>query len=262
MEDFFKRDPIASAPLSLIFTVPGTARWEEALAAWVTYLNGLDREYELLLVSEQPGVSVETEAGRYARARAMPAFSVAGFGAALKQGLAEARHPLVFYTRCDGHYKPSDLQQLLKGIDKLDYAAGYRVYPRGAKRDRLHAWMYRLEVRALFGVRLRDLGCIFALARRHIFNRIPLQSQGLFAHAEIAAKANFLGCLMNDVPVSYQPIAGVEDEVCPISVWPDLRKILFRPDFGPPDANFELQPTNKETADSAPTSPPSQTPGI
>jgi hypothetical protein len=230
----------------VVLIVSGTAKWEDALAAWVTYLNGLDREYELVLASERPDLPVQEVASRYARGRAAPLPPAAGFGLALKQGLAEARHPLVFYCRCDACYRPSDLQQLLKWIDKLDFVSGYRVFPRGAKRRRTRALAYRLLVRTLFGVRLRDLGCLFALARRHIFTRIPLQAQGVFAHAEIAAKANFLGCLMNDTPVSYQASAGVEDDVCPRSVWPDARQVFFKPDFGPPDANFELRPPNKE----------------
>ena len=54
MEDLFKRSPIGSAALSVVLTVPGSPGWEAALDEWVTYLNGLERETEIVLVSERP----------------------------------------------------------------------------------------------------------------------------------------------------------------------------------------------------------------
>ena len=52
--------------------------------------------------------------------------------------------------------------------------------------------------RRLFGVPYHDMTCPFRLARRAIFGRIPLQSDGAFAHVEILAKANFIGCLLGE----------------------------------------------------------------
>jgi hypothetical protein len=56
----------------------------------------------------------------------------------------------------------------------------------------------RLLVRIVFAVRNQDVGCPFRLIRREIFARMPVQSKGTFGHAEILAKANFLGCLIGE----------------------------------------------------------------
>jgi hypothetical protein len=53
-------------------------------------------------------------------------------------------------------------------------------------------------MRVVFGVRNQDVACPFRLVRREIFARMPVQSKGSFAHAEILAKANFLGCVLGE----------------------------------------------------------------
>ena len=76
---------------------------------------------------------------------------------------------------------------MLKWIDKVHLVAGYRTID--AKRfrrnwaERLFHWMIRI----IFALRLKDPECWFLLARRSIFTRIPIQSSGPFAFAELLA---------------------------------------------------------------------------
>jgi hypothetical protein len=239
MDDLFKRPPIASSPLSILLTVTGTSGWEETLSDWVGYLNGLDREYEVLLVSERPEVSVEAAAGRFSRAQALPTPQVPGFGTALSRGIGVARHPLLFYGRCDPAYKPPEIQKLLKHIDLRDLVVGKRARPPRTPAPR-GQFTQRLIARLLFGVRVADVGCLFLLARRHIFARTPIQSHGVFAHVEVIAKANFLGCLMMDTSVVYQPPSPPVRDPTIKEVWSDLRRVFFHPDFGPPEVRLNL----------------------
>ena len=104
--------------------------------------------------------------------------------------------------------------------------SGYRAgVPRAAGRCACLGWLWRLFVpgrvqlraaavaglaglaaarsagclaRILFGLRYHDVACPFRLFRRDILARIPIQSDGPFAHVELLAKANFLGCLMGE----------------------------------------------------------------
>lgn len=238
MEDFFKRTPIASAALSVVLTVPGSPGWETALEEWVTYLNGLDRETEIVLVGERPELSLDAASARSARVRTLAAPAQPGFGPALQAGLNAAGKPLVLYARCDGSFKPKEIQKLLRQIDTRDVITGTRHDPAGTAPPRGSRWAYWLLVRLLFGLRVPDPGCIFLLARRHIFVRIPIQSAGVFAHPEVLAKANFLGCLMMDAEIAAQP-AGVAGPRLR-DVWADARRVFFQPDFGPADAKLDL----------------------
>jgi hypothetical protein len=117
-------------------------------------------------------------------------------------------------------------------IDQVDLACGYCARrPGGWSLKKLG---YRLFLKRIFGLRVKGIDCAFNLFRRSVFDRLPIQSDGAFVHAEILAKANFLGCLMAEVAVSCKPVAGSGG-------WPAIpgqrRKeafVVFQdPDFGP-----------------------------
>lgn len=234
-----ERPPIATAPLSVILPAYNQeSRLAEVVRAWVLELNIQRREYELLLVDDgstdaTAALAKELTDG-HAHLRLLRHEKRRGFGAALRTGLAAARHPLVAYVPCNSRYQPTDLKSLFKWIDKVDVVIGYRTAQsrpvRKSWRERSAARLTRL----FFGLRLRDPNCRFMLARREIFARIPIQSDGSFAHIEILAKANFLGCWMAEAPVTYR--AGAAPDVwvgsCRQS-WREGFRVFAHPDFGP-----------------------------
>ena len=111
MPDPCERPPIAGAPLSaLLLAYNEGPPFEEVVTAWIASLNGLDREYEILLVNDgstdETGAWADALAGRYTRLQVLHHDRRRGLGAALRTGLAAAKHPLVFYTTCDRQYEP------------------------------------------------------------------------------------------------------------------------------------------------------------
>jgi glycosyltransferase involved in cell wall biosynthesis len=211
---------------------------ETVLAAWVTFLNGLDRDYEVIVVddgsTDGSGDRAEKLASSYRRVQILRHAAPQGEGAALRTALAVACHPLLFYTLCDPHYQPADLGKLLRKradpskpdleldhVHVLSASRGGRPMPRPWRLtgllwrifcrvmftqapQRLPGWLgwkrhlARMLVRVLFGVRYHDIACPFRLHRREIFARFPLQSDGPFVHVEVLAKANFLGLVMGE----------------------------------------------------------------
>jgi hypothetical protein len=202
---------------------------------------------------------VEEVAVQNSRVRVLRHENPRGEGAALRSGLAEVRHPLLVTATGDLRYQPADVSRFLAEIDRVHLVSGFRAWQRvpagvGLVRG---AYLFAVRVlfamppaeplpgwlgwkghaaswpaRLLFGVRLRDVGCSFRLYRRDIFARIPIQSDGPFAHLEILAKANFLGCVMTETAVGYRPNAA--------PAAPPLRQLLAEgsrvvsdPDFGP-----------------------------
>ena len=96
----------------------------------------------------------------------------------------------------------------------------------------------RLIVRLLFGVRTQDATCPFRLVRRSVFARMPLQSDGVFAHVEMLAKANFLGCLLGEeVPLGdrHNPETSENDDRGDGlgQLLADGVRVFRHPDFGP-----------------------------
>ncbi len=277
MPELPRLPPIASQSLSVILLAHNSANHLEAvLAAWVTFLNGLDRDYEVIVVddgsTDGTAALADKLASGYRRVQILRHATSQGEGAALRTGLASARHPLLFYTLCDPHYQPSDLGRLLRKrpepdkpdleldhVHVLSAARGgermpwpgrlmgllWRFFCRvlfGHSPARSPGWLGwkrelgRLAVRVLFGVRYRDVACPFRLQRRDIFARIPIQSNGSFVHVEILAKANFLGLVMGEeVPLEpghYPPLRKTPFPEEARRLRVDARQVIFHPDFG------------------------------
>ncbi len=269
MPDVPHLPPIADQPLSVVLLAHNhVPHLESVVAGWVTLLNGLNRDYEVLLVddgsTDHTARVLPVLADRHGRVRVLRHAERRGQGAALRTALGTARHPLVFYTVCDPRYRPADLKRLLKEIDRVHLVSGYRAgrpvprfwrllgkLRRGLSRlvlghadPQLPGWLGwrrhlgRLVARLLFGVRNHDVTCPFRLARRSLFARLPVQSHGIFAQVEILAKATFLGCLLaEEVPLGDRthPVPAEDTDGDSLSqVLSDARRVFQHPDFGPP----------------------------
>jgi glycosyltransferase involved in cell wall biosynthesis len=129
-------------------------------------------------------------------------------GGALKAGYAAATRDLVFYTDAD---LPVDLHQLPRAVRLLEYqeadiVAAYRF-------DRTsEGWLrafytfgYNHLVRALFGIRVRDVNFAFKLFRRSVLARFPLKSEGSFIDAEFLVRADRAGCPVIQIGLDYFP---------------------------------------------------------
>jgi glycosyltransferase involved in cell wall biosynthesis len=268
MSDSPELPPIAAAPISVVLTAHNEApHLEEVLAAWAARLDALNREYEVLIVdagsTDGTAALVEALAPRLPRVRPLRPEGKPGFGPALQAGVAAARHPLLLTCTSDRQYQLADLALLLAEIDKVHVATGYRVARPFPIPLRVLGWLYRafvrvalahpleplagwlgwrghldrLAARLAFGLRVHDVGCPFRLYRRVVFERIPIQSQGDFALVEVLAKANFLGCMMTEVPVRHQPRpakGAAEAAAVRKQIRSDFLRAFTHPDFGPP----------------------------
>ena len=239
MSDPFERTPIAQAPLSITLSAYNAeAVLEKVLGNWTTYLETLAREYEILVVDDgstdgtaERAVALGT---RYPRTRLLQYGFPQGIGTAIRTGLAAAQFPLFFYAECSLAYQPADLASLLEVIDKVDLVSGQRIWQSGRRQHIGSYFAYRAFLRLLFGLRLKDVDCVFKLFRRSVFTRIPIQSAGPFVHAEILAKANFLGSIMTEVPVRYEPNHVSQGAPASLVTWrTDASRVFFRPEFGP-----------------------------
>jgi glycosyltransferase involved in cell wall biosynthesis len=256
--------PIATAPISVLLPAYNLqSDLDKVLGEWLAHLESLQRDFEILLVddgsTDRTAEHAEAIATAQPRVRVLRHPSRRGVGAALRTGLAAAIHPLLCTATCDGHYEPTDLRAMLDVIDHVDIVAGYRSWepPPGWRRwpGRVYRWLVhagfgvyappmrlpaavarRLIPRVLFGIRLSDVTCAYRLYRRAGFARIPIQSDGPFAYIEILAKANFLGAVMTEVPLSHRSAGlaeSAEDRPSFRQLWADAKRVLSHPDFGP-----------------------------
>jgi glycosyltransferase involved in cell wall biosynthesis len=129
-----------------------------------------------------------------------------GYGAALITGFSNARKDLIFYTDGDGQYDVREIHRLLAELrPNIDLVNGYKV-------KRADAWyriwiggFYRRAMRWAFRLSIRDVDCDFRLFRRHIFEKITLESRSGVICVEMAKKFEVAGFRMAEVPVSHYP---------------------------------------------------------
>jgi hypothetical protein len=71
--------------------------------------------------------------------------------------------------------------------------------------------------------------------RREVLARSPLQSEGEFALLEQMAKVNFAGFLFGEeIPLPVDPGLQPFPRSPFRELWRDVRRLMRRPDFGPP----------------------------
>ena len=258
------RPRISKEPISVILPVYNQAAGLEAIVEnWLRALARLNRVVEFVIVDDActDGTTaiVETLAAKHPEIRAPQHEVRSGFGSCLKTGLTVSTHPLVIYTACDYPYPPADIAKLLDAIDTADLVTGCRTEPVPRWLERFdaaywllarvvvgvstearpgwlgwRAWWNCLKLRFSFGLRLWDPTSAFKLWRRSVLDRIPIQSAGEFVHAELLAKANFLGCLMAEAPIGRLPgnFKGAPEPAVPGADYAvEARRIFRRPEF-------------------------------
>jgi len=255
----------------------------KVVAGWLPVLDSLRLPYELLIVNDGSLDGTQSQAEilstRNNRIRILSHPERKGFGACLRTALAESHHPIVFYTSADHGWHASDLPRMLKSLEikdeftdkQVQVVNGHRrgtVLPAGRKRmNRLYRWFVRVvygfwpepprgflgvtesrfwwRCRLLFGLRLGDPSCKFKIFRRSVLDRIEIQSDGDFVHAELLAKANFLGCMIDEVVLNDREVPPPAPNVS-VDMW----KVFNNAKFRSPVTNSALAPSDEKITNS------------
>lgn len=261
MEEPTPRPKISEAPLSVVlFANAITPDGAYAVQEWRRQLEALKRPFEIILL-QGAGPEAPPEASPAISAdRTIPYERTAGFRDALNHAIKIAQHPLLVFCLCDSQYSPADLPRLLHAIDNVDLVVGYR----GGGQPPLwrvlldlcqillcrillgmppeprvcwlgsSGWGRRWVAKWIFGVAVHDPECPYRLARRTVFDRIPIQAGGPFMPVEVLAKANHLGYYMAEEHVAWTrpEVPGLE-----LPTFASDAYLVFRdPLFGPPPA--------------------------
>ena len=69
----------------------------------------------------------------------------------------------------------------------------------------MYTFVYNGLIKALFGVKVRDINFAFKLCRRRIFEHVELKSEGSFIDAELIIRSTRLGYEIMQMGVDYFP---------------------------------------------------------
>ena len=73
---------------------------------------------------------------------------------------------------------------------------------------KLNAWGWKVLIRNVLGVRVRDIDCAFKLLRTDFLHEHPLETRGAMINAELLYKLKRSGCTYREVGVHHLPRRG------------------------------------------------------
>lgn len=173
-------------------------------------LGKVTEDFEILVVDDgsidQSGAILDKLAMELPCLRVIHHEKNTGYGGALISGFRNARKDLIFYTDGDGQYDVREVHLLLARLTpSVDLVNGYKTKRADEWYRRWLGTMYRLAIKRLFGLTMRDVDCDFRLFRRSIFEKIALESRSGVICVEMARKFEQAGFRMDEVPVSHYP---------------------------------------------------------
>ncbi len=174
--------------------------------------EGVIRDYELIVVDDASTDRTPEIADRLAaddeRIRVVHHRVNRKLGGAMKTGFAEATGDLVLYTDADLPFDMAELHRAVRLLREyeVDIISAYRFDRTGEGSLRtIYTWVYNGLIKALFGVRIRDINFAFKLCRRRIFEHVTLASEGSFIDAELIIRSTRLGFEVMQMGVDYFP---------------------------------------------------------
>jgi glycosyltransferase involved in cell wall biosynthesis len=187
-----ERDDVVPLTLALLDVLPRVAdRWE------IILVDDGSRDGSAALIDEL--------ARRHAHVRVVRHASNRGYGAAVRSGLAAARHGWVFLIDGDRQFDPAQLPRLVREADAADVVVGYRARRADPLGRRLAGETWTRLVGLLVGVRVRDVNCAFKLFRRRVIAGVPFVATGAAISAELLAHAQRRGARIAEVAVDHFP---------------------------------------------------------
>lgn len=147
------------------------------------------------LATELPGVVAVHQANQ-------------GIGGAFRTGAQRARGTYLILWPADMPADPADLAPYIAHFGRADVIVGARRSRLGYNPlMRFNAWIYPRLVRALFGLRLRDVNWIHAY-QRDLFRRVTLTQRGIPMLVESLVRLRDLGAEIVEVDVAMKARLG------------------------------------------------------
>jgi dolichol-phosphate mannosyltransferase len=134
-----------------------------------------------------------------------------GLGAALRTGFAHTRSPIVCTMDSDCTYAPERLPELVRLVEAgADIATASAWHPDSVASEgaRLRLLLSRSVSRlyqALVAQDVHTFTCLFRAYRREVLERVPVQSDGFGAVAELMLRAMCAGYRIAELPMALEP---------------------------------------------------------
>lgn len=131
-----------------------------------------------------------------------------GYGAALREGLTNAKYNLVVFTDGDGQFDFSEVDKFIEAMNDAEMVIGFRKKRNDHNLGKRLMLMNLLKIWdfLLFHFYFKDIDCGFKMFRRSAIEKLmPLRSEGAMITTEILAKAKRKNIKIHEVGVMHYP---------------------------------------------------------
>jgi glycosyltransferase involved in cell wall biosynthesis len=178
-------------------------------------LSALTEDFEIVVVDDGSRDStrdiVREYSERHAQVRLVSHPENLGYGHALRTGFTTTRGDAIALVDGDRQFRIADLAALLEQLGEADVVAGYRIVRADPRSRLVIAQIYKVVLRAVFGLRVRDPDCGFKLFSRAVVDAITPQlvSRSAFISPEMLIRSQLAGFRIKQVGVPHHPrVAG------------------------------------------------------
>ncbi|MBU6142085.1 glycosyltransferase family 2 protein [Patescibacteria group bacterium] len=126
-----------------------------------------------------------------------------GYGATLHDGFKAARYDYVMYTDGDNQYDIREFKPALPLLNDHDILSGYVTEKAVTNGRKVQSAIYNFFIRALFGLRLRDVNCSMKIYKRKVIDPMQIKSASAFIDAEMLIRASRAGFSIAQFPVTH-----------------------------------------------------------
>lgn len=129
-----------------------------------------------------------------------------GYGAALREGLTNAKYKYIVFTDGDRQFDFSEVKRLIEKIRGMDIVIGYRKQRQDDFSRHVLMWMLKVWDYIFFRFYFKDIDCGFKMFKKEAVDAImPLRSEGAMITTEILAKAKQKNLKIAQVEVNHYP---------------------------------------------------------
>ena len=201
--------PITLSSLSIIIPAFNEEEsLEDVVLDSLKIAKDISEKFEIIVINDgsedRTGKIADRLAEEHSNVRVIHHPHNRGFGSTQQTGFANARYEYLTLVPADKQFDVRCLRKFTYLIPECDVVAGYRVKRKDPAHRRLNTKVFRMVMRLLFGVNLRDINWV-KLFRREVFRSMNITFDGIGVDAEVMVKAQRRGFRFREVWVSYLP---------------------------------------------------------